>query len=290
MITGIDPDSIVYLDGAYVRLGDAKISVLDRGFIFGDGIYDVVPCYQGRPFRINEHLARLQRNLEVIEIETGWSANDWEQLVLDMLARSGRGADCLVYIQVSRGPAKRDHAFPAQSEPTIFCMIAPFTRPTEKQRTQGLSVVSIEDKRWLMCHIKSTSLLGNVLARQQAVEAGVDEVVQFRDGYLTEGASCNIWVVRDGVLLAPPRNNLILEGIRYRLLEELAAECGVDFEARPIAKKEVQSADELMLSSATKEILPIMNFNAQPVGNGKLGPVYQKLRAAYDQEILKLEA
>ncbi|HLR81929.1 MAG TPA: D-amino acid aminotransferase [Paenalcaligenes sp.] len=290
MITGIDPDSIVYLDGAYVRLGDAKISVLDRGFIFGDGIYDVVPCYQGRPFRINEHLARLQRNLDVIEIETGWSANDWEQLVLDMLARSGRGADCLVYIQVSRGPAKRDHAFPAQSEPTIFCMIAPFTRPTEQQRTQGLSVVSIEDKRWLMCHIKSTSLLGNVLARQQAVEAGVDEVVQFRDGYLTEGASCNIWVVRDGVLLAPPRNNLILEGIRYRLLEELAAECGVDFEARPIAKEEVQSADELMLSSATKEILPIMTFNAQPVGNGKLGPVYQKLRAAYDQEILKLEA
>lgn len=290
MMTGIDPDSIVYLDGAYVRLGDAKISVLDRGFIFGDGIYDVVPCYQGRPFCMAEHLARLQRNLEVIEIETGWTTNDWEQLVLDMLARSGRGADCIVYIQVTRGPAKRDHAFPAQTEPTIFCMVTPFTRPTEEQRTQGLSVVSIEDKRWAMCHIKSTSLLGNVLARQQAVEAGVDEVVQFRDDYLTEGASCNIWVVSDGVLLAPPRNNLILEGIRYRLLERLAAECGIDFESRPIAKAEVQSADELMLSSATKEILPIMSFNAQPVGDGKLGPVYKKLRAAYDQEILKLEA
>lgn len=290
MITGIDPDSIVYLDGAYVRLGDAKISVLDRGFIFGDGIYDVVPCYQGRPFRMAEHLERLQRNLDVIEIETGWSANDWEQLVLDMLARSGRGADCIVYIHVTRGPAKRDHAFPAQSEPTIFCMVAPFARPTEQQRTEGLSVVSIEDKRWLMCHIKSTSLLGNVLARQQAVEAGVDEVVQFRDDYLTEGASCNIWVVRDGVLLAPPRNNLILEGIRYRLLEQLAAQCGVDFEARPIRKEEVQAADELMLTSATKEVLPIVTFNAQPVGNGKPGPIYKKLRAAYDQAILELEA
>src|SRR5699024_10441894 len=290
MIPGIDPDNIVYLNGAYERLGDARISVLDRGFIFGDGIYDVVPCYQGKPFRMDDHLARLMRNLRVIEIETGWEQQDWEQLILDMLARSGRGSNSTVYIQVTRGPAKRDHAFPTQSEPTIFCMVAPFEPPSQAQRRQGLSVVSIEDKRWLNRHIKSTSMLGNVLARQQAVEAGVDEVIQFRDDYLTEGASCNIWVVRDGVLLAPPRNNLILEGIRYRLLEELAAECGVDFEARPIAKEEVQSADELMLSSATKEILPIMTFNAQPVGNGKLGPVYQKLRAAYDQEILKLEA
>jgi len=290
MITGIDPDSIVYLNGAYVRLGDAKISVLDRGFIFGDGVYDVVPCYLGQPFCMDDHLARLERNLKVIEIETGWSQTDWQQLVLDMLARSGRGADCIVYIQVSRGPAKRDHAFPAQSEPTIFCMVAPFTRPSKAQRDEGLEVVSIPDKRWLMCHIKSTSLLGNVLARQQAVEAGVDEVVQFRDGMLTEGASCNIWVVRDGVLLAPPRDNLILEGIRYRLIERLAAQCSINFESRPISKKEVQTADELMLSSATKEVLPIVSFNAQPVGDGQPGPVYKKLRAAYDQEILKLEA
>ncbi len=289
MITGIDPDSIVYLNGAYVRLGEAQISVLDRGFIFGDGIYDVVPCYQGRPFRMAEHLARLQRNLGVIEIDTGWSTQDWEQLVLDMLARSGRGADCIVYIQVTRGPAKRDHAFPAHSEPTIFCMVTPFNRPTEQQRRSGLSVVSIEDKRWLMCHIKSTSLLGNVLARQQAVAAGVDEVAQFRNEYLTEGASCNIWVVREGVLLAPPRNHLILEGIRYGLMEQLAAQCGIDFEARPIHFEEVQTADELMLTSATKEVLPIVQFNAQPVGAGVPGPVYHKLRAAYDQEILNLE-
>src|SRR5690625_435602 len=202
MITEIDPDSIVYLNGAYVRLGDAQISVLDRGFIFGDGIYDVVPCYQGRPFQMHEHLARLQRNLEAIEIETGWSHKDWEQLVLDMLARSGRGADVIVYLQVTRGPAKRDHAFPKDSTPTIFCMVSPFAPPSARTREQGLSVISIDDQRWLRCDIKSVSLLGNVLARQQAVQAGVDEVIQFRDGYLTEGASCNIWVVREGVLLA----------------------------------------------------------------------------------------
>lgn len=290
MIPGIDPDNIVYLNGAYERLGDARISVLDRGFIFGDGIYDVVPCYQGKPFCMEDHLARLMRNLRVIEIETGWEQQDWEQLVLDMLARSGRGSNSIVYIQVTRGPAKRDHAFPAQSEPTIFCMVAPFEPPSQAQRTQGLSVVSIEDKRWLNCHIKSTSLLGNVLARQQAVEAGVDEVVQFRDDYLTEGSSTNIWVVRDGVLLAPPRNHLILEGIRYRLIERLAAQCEIDFESRPITRAEVQQADELMLSSATREVLPITLYNAQPVGEGQPGPVFEQLRAAYDQEILNLGA
>src|SRR5690625_7008683 len=153
MITGIDPDSIVYLDCAYVRIGDAKISVLDRGFIFGDGIYDVVPCYQGRPLRMAEHLERLQRNLDVIEIETGWSANDWEPLVLDMLARSGRGADCIVYIQVTRGPAKREHAFPAQTEPNIFCMVILFTRPTEELLTHYILLVCISDMLISRCII-----------------------------------------------------------------------------------------------------------------------------------------
>src|SRR5690625_3865778 len=174
-------------------------------------------------FCMEEHQARLMRNLRIIEIETGWEQQDWEQLVLDMLARSGRGSNSIVYIQVTRGPAKRDHAFPAQSEPTIFCMVAPFEPPSRAQRTQGLSVVSIEDKRWLNCHIKSTSLLGNVLARQQAVEAGVDEVIQFRDDYLTEGSSPNLWVVRAAMRLAPSRAHALLEGIRYRLIERLAA-------------------------------------------------------------------
>ena len=284
MIANVDPDNVVYLNGDYVRLADAKVSVLDRGFIYGDGIYDVVPAYHGKAFFMDAHLARLERNLGIVQLEVGWSRTEWENLVLDMLARSGRGRDCMVYIQVTRGVAKRDHAFPADTKPTVFCMVTPFERPSEA-RTKGLAAVRHEDLRWLKSDIKSISLLGNVLARQAAVEQGVDEVIQFRNGYLTEGASCNIWVVRNGVLLAPPRNNLILEGVRYRLLEELAAKADVAFESRPITEEEVNTADELMLSSATKEVLPIVQFNGKAVGTGKPGPVYEKLRAGYDELI-----
>lgn len=283
----VDPDTIVYLNGDYVRLGDAKISVLDRGFIFGDGIYDVVPAYKGKPFRIDEHLNRLERSLKLIDLEIDYTHQDWEQLVLDMLARVGGGKDCIVYIQVTRGVAKRDHAFPVHATPTVFCMVSPFVRPTEA-REKGLTAISIPDVRWQMCHIKSTSLLGNVLARQQAVDAGVDEVIQFREGFMTEGASTNIWVVKDGVLLAPPRNHLILEGVRYRLLEDLAANAGIPFEARPITETEVEQADELMLTSATKEVLPIVQYNGKPVGTGGVGPVYQTLRSGYDKLIAEL--
>ena len=288
MIPNVDPDTIVFLNGDYMRLADAKVSVLDRGFIFGDGVYDVVPAYKGKPFRIDEHLGRLERSLKLIDLKVDYTRQDWEKLVMDMLARVGRGQDCMVYLHVTRGPAKRDHAFPAQSTPTIFCMVTPFERPTVA-REKGLSAIGVQDLRWLMCHIKSISLLGNVLARQQAVEAGVDEVIQFRDGFMTEGSSTNIWVVKDGVLLAPPRNHLILEGVRYRLLEDLAAKAGIPFEARPIAQAEVDTADELMLSSATKEVLPIVQYNGKPVGTGQPGPVYQALRAGYDEVLAKHE-
>lgn len=288
MIANVDPNTIVYLNGDYTRLADAKVSVLDRGFIFGDGIYDVVPAYKGQAFRMDEHLGRLERSLKLIGLEVNYTRQDWEKLVLDMLARVSQGQDCMVYLHVTRGAAKRDHAFPANTTPTVFCMVTPFERPSVA-REKGLTAISIPDVRWLMCHIKSISLLGNVLARQQAVDAGVDEVIQFRDGYMTEGSSTNIWVVKDGVLLAPPRDNLILEGIRYRLLEELAAKAGIPFEARPISEAEVEAADELLLTSATKEVLPILQYNGKPVGTGQLGPVYQALRAGYDQTLDQLE-
>src|SRR5690554_854103 len=287
MIPDVDNDSIVYLNGQYVRLGDASISVLDRGFIFGDGIYDVVPAYNGKPFRMDGHLARLERSLVAIGIKVDFKRSDWEALVLDMLKRSGLG-DCMVYLQVTRGVAKRDHAFPAHAEPTVFCMVSPFVRPGVQAREQGLSAVGIPDIRWLRCEIKSVSLLGNVLAKQHAVDAGVDEVLQFRDGFLSEGSSCNIWVAKDGKLLAPPRSNLILEGIRYGLVEELASEAGIAFNARPVSEQEVNEADELMLSSATKELLPITTYNGKPVGTGKPGPVYAALRKGYDKAIAAL--
>lgn len=288
MIANVDNDSIVYLNGEYLRLADAKVSVLDRGFIFGDGIYDVVPAYSARPFRMAEHLDRLERSLASIKIASDMQRLDWENLVTEMIHRSGLN-DCMVYIQVTRGVAKRSHEFPLNSTPTIFCMVSPFERPSTNERTMGLTAASIPDLRWLRCDIKSVSLLGNVLAKQAAVDAGVNEVLQFRDGYLTEGASTNIWVAKNGVLMAPPLNNLILEGIRYRFLEELAMQCGIEFQARPISESEVEAADEIMFSSATREILPITQYNNKPVGNGLPGAVYKKLRAAYDQVINSLE-
>ena len=288
MIPDVDNDSIVYLNGEYVRLGDAKVSVLDRGFIFGDGVYEVVPAYGGQPLRLAQHVARLQRSLAKVRIATGRSDADWTQLLTGMIARADARI-CAVYLQVTRGVARRVHGFPQPTpSPTIFAMASPLARPSEQARTQGFSVVSMQDMRWLHCDIKSVSLLGNVLAKQHATEQGVDDVIQFRDDRLTEGSSSNVWVVAGGKLLAPPRDNLILEGVRYAFLQELARENGIPFESRIILRHEVEAADELMLSSATKEILPITQYDGRPVGSGKPGPVYAKLRAAYDTVIERL--
>src|SRR5690606_28929529 len=238
----------------------------------------------GKPFRMEGHLARLARSLAAIGIQADMTPAQWEALVTDLIARAGNG-DCMVYLQITRGVAKRDHAFPNNVAPTIFAMVTPFKRPSAALREKGMSAVAIPDIRWLHCEIKSVSLLGNVLAKQHAVDAGVDEVLQFRDGFLTEGSSCNIWIAKDGRLLAPPRSNLILEGIRYGLLEELTSAAGIEFEARPIARSEVDIADEIILTSASKEILPITHFEGKPVGQGVPGPVYTTLRAAYDRAI-----
>lgn len=288
MIPGVPGESQVYLNGEFLRMDEAKVSVLDRGFIFGDGIYEVVPVYQGNAFRMAEHLDRLDRSLAALRIAQPFDRSGWINLIEQLLDRSNLDT-CIVYLQVTRGVAKRDHPFPSPAvTPTVFGMIAAWSPPTAAQRAQGLSAISIPDERWLHCEIKSVSLLGNVLAKQQAVDAQVDEVLQFRDGYLTEGASTNIWVVSGGKLLAPPKNNLILEGIRYGLLGELAAEAGIPFESRRISQAEVEQADELMLSSATKEVLAIVSLDGKPVGSGKPGPVFGQLRAGYDARIAAL--
>jgi D-alanine transaminase len=288
MIPGMPSDSQVYLNGEFIRVDEARVSVLDRGFIFGDGIYEVVPAYGGKPFRLEQHLNRLDRSLAAIRITNPFDRAGWESLVKQLIERAP-DPTCMVYLQVTRGVAKRDHGFPKTPvPPTVFGMVNPFIRPSKEQREQGLSAIAIPDERWLHCEIKSVSLLGNVLAKQAAVDAGVDEALQFRDGNLSEGASCNIWVVSGGKLLAPPKDNLILEGIRYGLMSELAAEAGIPFEARKISKEEVLRADEIMMTSATKEVLPVVKLDGKPVGSGKPGPVYAKLRAGYDARIAAL--
>lgn len=281
-------EQIVYLNGEFMPLSEARIPVLDRGFIFGDGIYEVVPVYEGHLFRWQQHLARLKRSLAAIRISNPMDDDGWTALVQELVRRHDWTFQ-MVYLHVTRGVAKRDHAFPAGDvKPTVFAMTSAFTPPSLASIGQGLSAICVPDERWLHCDIKSISLLGNILARQTAVDAGTQEAIQFRDGMLTEGAAANVWVVQAGKLLAPPRNNLILEGIRYELLLQLAEHCGIPVEIRPISRAEVENADELLLSAATKEVQPVTRLDGKAVGNGEPGPIFKRLFDAY-QEAKRIE-
>ena len=270
----------VFLNGEFLPIEEARVPVLDRGFIFGDGIYEVVPVYGGRPFRWPQHLARLSRSLAKVGIANPRDDAGWTALVGELVRRHP-WPDQFVYLQVTRGVAKRDHAFPKGVAPTVFAMTSEFVPPPPAQRERGVAAVTLPDERWLHCDVKSTSLLGNVLARQAAVDAGAAECVMFRDGYLTEGSASNLWVVRNGTVYGPPRDNLILEGIRVGLLDELCTSAGIALDVRRITREEVLAADELLMSSATKEVLPITTLDGRPVGSGRPGPVYAALYAAY---------
>lgn len=275
-------DPLVYLNGEMTPLSEAKIPVLDRGFIFGDGIYEVIPVYQRKMFRADQHLARLFRSLASIGITNPHSKDEWLALIAKVMD-AHESDDQMVYLQVTRGVAKRAHAFPKDVTPTVFIMTNPIVMPSATARENGVACVSMEDKRWLRCEIKSISLLGNVLAAQNAAEEGAAESIQFRDGFLTEASASNVWIVRDGVLMGPPKDNLILEGIRYGLIEELCADNQIKFEARRITREEVFAADEVMLSSATKEVLAVVKLDDVTIVDGKPGAVYHQLYAAYQK-------
>lgn len=274
-------DPLVYLNGAMTPLSEARIPVLDRGFIFGDGIYEVIPVYNRQMFRPEQHLKRLFRGLEAVRIDNPYNQQQWMHLIGEVI-RAYPAADQAAYMQVTRGVARRTHAFPAgEITPTILIMSNPLTLPSAEARANGVACVTMEDKRWLRCEIKSVSLLGNVLAAQNAAENGANESIQFRDGQLTEGSASNVWIVKNGVLLGPPRDNLILEGIRYGLLEELCAAGNIPQQAKRITREEVLAADEVLLSSATKEVLAVVTIDGHAIGNGKPGPIYRTLYAAY---------
>ena len=284
------PDTLCYLNGEYSSLREAKVSVLDRGFIFGDGIYEVVPAYGGKLFRFDEHMARLGRSLTKLRIRNPHSRDEWLQRCRKLLAalaeRQGQG-DQLVYIQITRGVAMRDHVMPTDIAPTVFMMCSPMKPATPEQRHAGVACVSARDFRWERGDIKSISLLGNVLARQMSADHNAAETVMFRHGFLTEASASNVWVVHEGALLGPPKSEHVLEGIRYELLRELCEEEGIAYNLRPIPEAEVFSADELLLSSATTVILPVTTLDGEGVGHGamrgKPGPVYGRLYEAYQR-------
>jgi D-alanine transaminase len=270
----------VYLNGQFLPLEEAKVSVLDRGFIYGDGVYELVPVYGRRPYRLPQHLARLQRSLDGIRLANPHTDAEWEAIIAGLIGRMSF-ADQGVYLQVTRGAAKRDHAFPAGVAPTVFMMSNPLALPSREQIERGVAVVTAADERWLHCDLKTISLLGNVLARQLAVDAGATETVLFRNGYLTEASASNVLLVRDGVIVAPPKDNQILPGITYDVAFELAREGGLPIEVRPVPKDEALAADEMWLSSSTKEVLAVTSLDGRPFGGGKPGPVFRKVHALF---------
>ena len=284
------PDTLCYLNGEYLPLAEAKVSVLDRGFVFGDGIYEVVPVYAKKLFRFDEHMARLGRSLTKLRISNPHTRDQWLERcrkLIAALAERGGATDQLIYLQVTRGVALRDHVMPQGIEPTVFMMASAMKPPSAEQRHHGVACISAEDFRWERGDIKSTSLLGNVLARQMSADRDAVETIMFRAGHLTEASASNVWIVHEGALLGPPKSKLVLEGIRVELMKELCEECGIAYNLRAIAESEVTAADELLLSSATKEILPVTSLDGDAVGHGALrgkpGPVYSRLYEAYQR-------
>jgi D-alanine transaminase len=279
-------DSLCYLNGEFIAMRDARVSVLDRGFLFGDGIYEAMPVYDGRIFRFDEHLARLNRSLTKIRIANPLSESQWLAHCRRLIAAQPEG-DRMIYVQVTRGVAPRNHVMPDDIAPTVFMMCNPLPPGSADQRHKGVACITARDFRWERGDIKSISLLGNVLARQMSADRGALETIMLRDGYLTEASASNVWVVHEGAVLGPPKSEHLLEGIRYELISELCEEEGIAFNLRPIPEADLLAADEIMLSSASKEVLPVTLLDGEPVGHGALrgkpGPVYAKLFEAYQR-------
>ena len=287
------PDTLCYLDGEFLPLNQAKVSVMDRGFLLGDGAYESIPVYDRRMFRFDDHMARFERSLGKLEIEADLDRETWLARLRKVVAAFPTG-DQLVYLQVTRGVAPRSHLMPAGLKPTVFVTTSERSLPTPAQRVQGLACVTARDFRWQRGDIKSTSLLGNVLARKISADQGADETLLLRDDepggpWLTEGASSNVWVVHEGALLGPAPGDHVLAGVRIELLRELCEETGTAFNLRPVSEADVRSADEVLLSSASKEIIAVTRIDGEQVGHGALrgrpGPVYARLHEAYQRAI-----
>jgi D-alanine transaminase len=272
----------VFLNGKLLPAEQASVSVLDRGFIFGDGIYELVPVYSRVPFRLDEHLTRLERSLGEAKIRNPYSRAQWRAHIYQLIDAQPFD-DQGVYFQVTRGVAKRDHALPKNIEPTVFMMSNPLVNPPQAQVEQGGAAVSAQDNRWLRCDIKSISLLGNCLLRQLSADAGAAETILFRDGKLTEASASNVFIVKRGVIQSPPKSNLILPGITYDVIVELAAANGMPLEFRAVSEAEVRAADEIWVTSSSKEVLAIVELDGKRVGDGRPGPVFRRMYQAYQE-------
>ncbi|TAK37727.1 MAG: D-amino acid aminotransferase [Betaproteobacteria bacterium] len=271
---------MVFLNGKFVPIGEAMVPVLDRGFIFGDGVYELVPVYSRVPFRLDEHLARLDRSLAAVRIRNPYTRQQWRKIIRQLVLLQPH-EDQGVYFQVTRGVAKRDHAFPQGVEPTVFIMSNPLVNPARELVERGAEAVSAADYRWHKCDIKSISLIGNVLLRQLSADAGAAETILFRDGRLTEASASNVFIVRGGVIMGPPKSNLILPGITYDVVLELSRAAGLPLEIRDLGEAEVRAAEEIWVTSSSKEVLAIVRLDGKPVGEGRPGPVFRRMFELY---------
>jgi len=272
---------MIYLNGEFLPLAEAKVSVMDRGFLFGDGVYEVIPVYSRQPFRLAQHLQRLGNTLAGVRLPNPHSDAEWSELIGRIIIQA-ESADQQVYLQVTRGvDSRRSHAFPRQVRPTVMIMSEPLAPPAPAECELGVAAISAEDNRWLRCDLKVVSLLANCLLRQLAVDAGCAETLLLREGFLSEGAASNIFLVKDGVLLAPQQNHLMLPGVTYDVVLELASANGLKPEVRDILEAEVRDADELWMTSSTREVLAIVSLDGRPVGDGRPGPLYQSMYGWY---------
>jgi len=272
----------VFLNGEYLPADQAHVSVLDRGFLLGDGVYEVIPVYQGLPFCLNEHLQRLQRSLDGVRMANPYSIEQWSEIIA-RLVRDNEGENQAVYLQVTRGVAPRDHVFPEGVEPTAFVMTNPIKPLPEWYKQDGIKAITVKDIRWAQCDIKAITLLPNSLLRQQAQDAGAQEAILIRDGYMTEGSASNSYAVLDGVIYTAPKDEKVLPGITRDVVLELARSAGVSYREQAVSAEQLKQADEIWISSSTRELLPVTTLDDMPVGSGKPGPVWQQLDALYQR-------
>lgn len=270
----------VYLNGRYLPLDEACVPVLDRGFIFGDGVYEVIPVYAGKPFRLEHHLQRLKNSMAAIRLDNPCRDEEWAGIIQHIIAAND-DSEQSIYLQVTRGVASRDHRFPGATRPTVFVMSNRFTPVPEEQLREGVKAITLEDIRWQYCNIKSISLLPNILLRQQAADQGAAEAILLRNGQVTEGAASNVFIVHDDILVTPAKNECLLPGITRDLVVELAMANDIAVQERPVSEEELEEAEEIWLTSSTREILPVTRLNEQPVGAGRPGSLWARLYALY---------
>lgn len=271
-----------YLNGSFLALEEARISPLDRGFIFGDGVYELIPVYSRKPFRLNEHLKRLQASLEFIRLGNPKPDAEWRSVIEQVIARN-IWDDQSLYLQITRGAAPRDHAFPKGVPPTVFIMSGALKTNSPELVESGGCAITAQDNRWLRCDIKAVSLLPNVLLRQLAVDAGCVETLLLRDGYLTEGAASNVFIVTKSKIIGPPKSNLMLPGITYDVVIELADRGNIPCDIRQVSEAELRSAEEVWMTSSTREVLAITQLDGTPVGSGSPGPVFRRMHELYQE-------